>query len=42
MDFHSPVEEGPYAWTPDYEYKDYQWWLGRTEGGDWEIVSYGY
>ena len=40
--FHSPVEEGPYAWELDMEYKDYQWWLGRLEDGRWEIVSWGY
>ena len=27
---------------PDTEYTDYQWWLARTENGDWEIVSWGY
>lgn len=42
MDLHSPVEEGPYAWEPNTEYVDYQWWLARPEGGDWEIVSTGY
>jgi len=42
MDFHSPVEEGPYTWEIDMEYKDYQWWLGRREDGVWEIVSWGY
>ncbi len=41
-DFHSPVEEGPYAWEIDTEYKDYQWWLARLKDGDWEIVSWGY
>ena len=41
-DFHSPVEAGPYAWEPDMEYKDYQWWLARLEDGGWEIVSWGY
>ena len=40
--FHSPVEEGPYAWNLDEEYTDYQWWLGRLEDGRWEIVSWGY
>ena len=40
-DFHSPVEaEG--AWEPDHEYKDYQWWLGRTDDGGWEVVTWGY
>lgn len=41
-DFHSPVGEGPYSWNPDYEYTDYQWWLARTDGGSWEIVTWGY
>ena len=42
-DFHSPVdEEIQAAWNPDQEYKDYQWWLGQTEDGGWDIVSYGY
>ena len=41
-DFHSPVEEGPYVWELNMEYKDYQWWLARLEGGSWEIVSWGY
>ena len=41
-DFHSPLEEGPYAWELDMEYKDYQWWLARIKGGGWEIVSWGY
>ena len=40
--FHSPVESGLSAWEPDYEYTDYQWWLGRTENGGWEIVDSGY
>ena len=41
-DFHSPVEEGPYAWEIDMEYKHYQWWLARKNDGAWEIVSWGY
>ena len=40
-DFHSPVEGGG-AWEPDQEYTDWQWWLARTAGGDWELVSWGY
>ena len=42
MDFHSPVEDGPYTWEPDTEYPDYQWWLAREDGKDFEIVSTGY
>ena len=41
-DFHSPVEDGPYAWEIDTEYTNYQWWLARTAGGGWEVVSWGY
>ena len=44
-DFHSPVLEEQLkdtAWEPDEEYTDYQWWLARKDGGDWELVSWGY
>ena len=40
-DFHSPAE-GEGAWNYDTEYTDYQWWLARTEGGSWELLSWGY
>ena len=40
-DLHSPVTNAG-AWEPDTEYTDYQWWLGRTEDGSWDIVSTGY
>lgn len=40
-DFHSPVEGGG-AWEPDTEYNDYEWWLARTEGGAWELLTWGY
>ena len=44
MDFHSPKEEdmGGTAWDPDSDYTDYQWWLARPEGGEWEVMSWGY
>ena len=42
-DFHSPVsEEKPSAWNLDTEYTDYQWWLGRTKDGVWQVVTWGY
>ena len=40
-DFHSPVEGGG-AWEADKEYRDWQWWLARTEGGSWELLTWGY
>ena len=40
-DFHSPVEAYG-AWEEDREYTDYQWWLGRTEDGGWDLFSWGY
>ena len=44
MDFHSPKEEdlGGTAWDPDSDYTDYQWWLSRSEGGEWEVFNWGY
>ena len=40
-DFHSPVNGGG-AWNPDDEYYDWQWWLARTEGGEWQLMTSGY
>ena len=40
-DFHSPVEGGG-SWEPDTEYTNWQWWLGLGEGGEWELVTWGY
>ena len=40
-DFHSPAENSD-ALDPDAEYRDYQWWLARTFGGDWELLTCGY
>ncbi|MBQ9827898.1 MAG: hypothetical protein IJM62_04365 [Lachnospiraceae bacterium] len=40
-DFHSPKEERG-AWEPDSEYTDWSWWLARTEGGEWELLTWGY
>ena len=39
--FRSPVEGGG-AWEPDTEYTGWQWWLGREDGGDWELLSWGF
>ena len=44
-DFHSPVEDEEVkdtAWEQDKEYTDYQWWLARTDGGEWELLTWGY
>ena len=39
--FHSPVEQRD-AWDADTEYEGWQWWLGRSDGGAWELVTCGY
>lgn len=39
--FHSPKEGGG-AWEPDYDYENWQWFLGRTEGGKWDLLTWGY
>ncbi len=42
-DYHTPKdEEKAGAWEPDTEMTDWQFWLARPEGGDWEIVTNGY
>ena len=40
-DFHSPVKGGG-AWEPDQEYTNWQWWLARSEGGEWQLMTWGY
>ena len=39
--FHSPVEGGG-AWEPDDDYENWEWYLGRTEGGNWDLLTWGY
>ena len=39
--FHSPKEGGG-AWMPDEEYTDWHWWLGRSDGGQWKLMTWGY
>lgn len=42
-DFHSPKnEEDCGGLNPDYEYTDYQWWLARSKGGEWKLMTWGY
>ncbi|MBQ9673581.1 MAG: M15 family metallopeptidase [Ruminococcus sp.] len=42
MDFHTPKDVGELTFKADTDYKDYNWWLGRTEDDGWEIVDKGY
>ena len=30
------------TFNPDSNYKDWQWWLARSEGGNWQLVTFGY
>ena len=42
-DYHSPVKEiEGEAWNLDYEYTDWQWWLGCTESGNMVLMDWGY
>ena len=42
-DFHSPkTSEEALAFNVDEEYTDWNWWLARTEGGDWVLLDWGY
>ena len=38
--FRSP-EKGGGAWNPNEEYT-WSWWLARSEGGEWKLMTYGY
>lgn len=40
-DFHSPKKGGG-AWNVDDEYTDWQWWLARTDGDQWKLMTWGY
>ena len=39
--FHSPKKPRG-AWQEDTEYENWNWWLARSEGGDWELLTWGY
>ena len=42
-DFHSPKDEkDAVAFNADFEYNDWQWWLARSEGGQWKLMTWGY
>lgn len=40
-DFRSPKNGGG-AWNADTEYTDWEWWLARSEGGEWKLMTWGY
>lgn len=40
-DFHSPKSGGD-AWEADYEYTDWEWWLARTDNGEWNLMTWGW
>ena len=40
-EFHSPRKNSG-AFNTDEEYYGWQWWLARTDGGQWQIMTCGY
>ena len=40
-DFHSP-KEAIGAWEEDKKYEDWNWILARTDGGEWQLLTWGY
>ena len=40
-DFHTS-ENAPVQWNADTNYEDFQWWLARTDNGEWKLISWGY
>ncbi len=41
-DFHSPEAPEEVSWNSDADYTGWNWWLARTDGGDWVVVDMGY
>lgn len=39
--FHSPKNGGG-SWQPDQEYTNWGWYLGREDGGQWKLLTWGY
>ncbi len=42
--FYIPQQDAVMAWAfePDTTLTDYEWYLGRTAGGEWNVLSAGY
>ena len=40
-DFHVG-DAGETSFEANHDYTDYQWWLARTEGGEWQLMTWGY
>ena len=40
-DFHTS-KNAKVAWKPDHDYTNYEWYLGRNEGGEWKLLTWGY
>ncbi len=39
--FHSP-KKATEGWEADMEYTDWEWWLARSNNGNWKLVNWGY
>ena len=40
--FHSPKRYNGGGLNTDEEYTGWSWWLARSEGGDWKLMTWGY
>ena len=44
-DFHTPKDgaaSSALGMEADQEFQDFQWWLARSDGGDWQLMTWGY
>ncbi len=42
-DFRSPKDDGTLsAWNYDTDYKNYSWYFGLYEDGEWKLLTWGY
>ncbi|MBE5959467.1 MAG: M56 family metallopeptidase [Lachnospiraceae bacterium] len=40
--FHTTKDAIYEGFNEDADYVDWQWWLGRSKGGEWKLISWGY
>ena len=42
--FHSPTDpkDNKTSFNTNEEYSNWSWYLARTEGGDWKLITFGY
>ena len=40
--FHAKSDAAPGTWNADSDYDGYSWYLARSDGGEWQLMTWGY